>query len=126
MVYFLDYDFVSGNTAPDQKEPTPFIIEWIPDILPRSHIGELRLKFEYGHQRNGHVVKKPLPHIAPAPASTLSSAPSQPSTTTTQPIPIQPHPQPPSQQQQQQQQAVPQTSSNSNMLAQVFEVAGLQ
>ncbi|XP_002735818.1 uncharacterized protein C2orf42-like [Saccoglossus kowalevskii] len=44
-----------GNTAPDQKEPTPFVIEWIPDILPKSKIGELRIKFEYGHQRNGHI-----------------------------------------------------------------------
>ncbi|KAK3725700.1 hypothetical protein RRG08_043114 [Elysia crispata] len=39
----------------ESKEPTPFIIEWIPDILPRSHIGELRIKFEYGHQRNGQI-----------------------------------------------------------------------
>lgn len=44
-----------GNTTADQREPTPFIIEWIPDILPKSHIGELRVKFEYGHQRNGHI-----------------------------------------------------------------------
>ncbi|XP_043939061.1 uncharacterized protein C2orf42 homolog isoform X2 [Protopterus annectens] len=44
-----------GNTTPDQKEPTPFIIEWIPDILPKSKIGELRIKFEYGHQQNGHI-----------------------------------------------------------------------
>lgn len=43
-----------GNTSPDQKEPTPFVIEWIPDILPQSKIGELRIKFEYGHYRNGH------------------------------------------------------------------------
>lgn len=42
-----------GNTSPDQKEPTPFIIEWIPNILPKSYVGELRIKFEYGHQRNG-------------------------------------------------------------------------
>ncbi|XP_061180005.1 uncharacterized protein C2orf42 homolog [Saccostrea echinata] len=46
-----------GNTAADQKEPTPFIIEWIPDILPKSRIGELRIKFEYGHQRNGQIVE---------------------------------------------------------------------
>ncbi|XP_058523909.1 uncharacterized protein C2orf42 homolog isoform X2 [Ochotona princeps] len=46
-----------GNTSPDQKEPTPFIIEWIPDILPNSKIGELRIKFEYGHHRNGHVAE---------------------------------------------------------------------
>ena len=45
----------SGHTVRDQKEPTPFVIEWIPDILPLSHIGELRLKFEYGHLRNGHL-----------------------------------------------------------------------
>ncbi|WAR22522.1 CB042-like protein [Mya arenaria] len=44
-----------GNTTADQRDPTPFIIEWIPDILPKSHIGELRIKFEYGHQRNGHI-----------------------------------------------------------------------
>ncbi|XP_071064985.1 uncharacterized protein C2orf42 homolog isoform X3 [Dasypus novemcinctus] len=46
-----------GNTSPDQKEPTPFIIEWIPDILPQSKIGELRIKFEYGHHRNGHMAE---------------------------------------------------------------------
>jgi hypothetical protein len=61
----------AGNTSPEQKEPTPFIIEWIPDILPTSHIGELRIKFEYGHQRNGHVEKRPGPRsshpIAPQP-----------------------------------------------------------
>ncbi|KAK7108935.1 hypothetical protein V1264_013070 [Littorina saxatilis] len=44
-----------GNTTPDQKEPTPFVIEWIPDILPKSRIGELRIKLEYGHQRNGQI-----------------------------------------------------------------------
>ncbi|XP_069070312.1 uncharacterized protein C2orf42 homolog [Pleurodeles waltl] len=42
-----------GAMSSDQKEPTPFIIEWIPDILPESKIGELRIKFEYGHHRNG-------------------------------------------------------------------------
>lgn len=40
-----------GNTLYDQVEPTPFIIEWIPDILPLSKIGELKIKFEYGHQQ---------------------------------------------------------------------------
>ncbi|CAH1258070.1 uncharacterized protein C2orf42-like [Branchiostoma lanceolatum] len=50
-----------GNTSPDQKEPTPFVIEWIPDILPKCKIGELRIKFEYGHQRNGHMeVRRPV------------------------------------------------------------------
>ncbi|GLV32368.1 uncharacterized protein CBL_00923 [Carabus blaptoides fortunei] len=40
-----------GNTSHNQVEPTPFIIEWIPDILPLSKIGELRIKFEFGHQK---------------------------------------------------------------------------
>lgn len=40
------------------KDPTPFILEWIPDILPRSQIGELRLKFEFDHYCNGQLVLK--------------------------------------------------------------------
>ncbi|GCB63038.1 hypothetical protein scyTo_0011558 [Scyliorhinus torazame] len=44
-----------GNMSPEQKEPTPFIIEWIPDILPRLKIGEMRIKLVYGHHRNGHI-----------------------------------------------------------------------
>ena len=48
----------SGNTARDQKDPTPFIIEWIPDILPQCRIGELRIKFEYGHERNGQIERR--------------------------------------------------------------------
>ena len=47
-----------GQTLPDQKEPTPFVIEWIPDILPFMKIGELRIKFEYGHQRNGQLEQR--------------------------------------------------------------------
>ncbi|XP_065507733.1 uncharacterized protein C2orf42 homolog isoform X1 [Caloenas nicobarica] len=39
-----------GNTSPAQKEPTPFVIEWIPDILPRARVGELRLRFQYGRR----------------------------------------------------------------------------
>lgn len=38
-----------GITMRDQITPTPFIIEWMPDVLPISHVGELRLVFEYGH-----------------------------------------------------------------------------
>lgn len=47
-----------GNMSPDQQEPTPFLIEWIPDILPCSKIGELRIRFEFGHSRNGQAEKK--------------------------------------------------------------------
>jgi len=47
-----------GQTLPDQKDLTPFVIEWIPDILPFMKIGELRIKFEYGHQRNGQLEQR--------------------------------------------------------------------
>lgn len=40
-----------GNTSANQNEPTPFIIEWTPDILPVTKIGELVIKFEFGHIR---------------------------------------------------------------------------
>ena len=66
---------ILGNTVPqpDQGSPTPFIIEWIPDILPTMHIGELRLKFEYGHQRNGVVeVKNDMVHTIGSHPTTLA------------------------------------------------------
>lgn len=59
---------VAGNMSPDQQEPTPFLIEWIPDILPISKIGELRIRFEFGHQRNGQPEKRtqrPLARAVP-------------------------------------------------------------
>ncbi|XP_051668048.1 uncharacterized protein C2orf42 homolog [Manacus candei] len=48
-----------GHTSPTQKEPTPFTIEWIPNILPRSRLGELRLKFQYGHHGGPRPVGPP-------------------------------------------------------------------
>uniref|UniRef100_A0A3Q3R283 Putative treble-clef zinc-finger domain-containing protein n=1 Tax=Monopterus albus TaxID=43700 RepID=A0A3Q3R283_MONAL len=33
----------------DQREAAPFVIEWIPDVLPRCQMGELRISFEFGH-----------------------------------------------------------------------------
>ncbi|XP_059145182.1 uncharacterized protein C2orf42 homolog isoform X2 [Physella acuta] len=50
--------YLKVGPSNEQKESTPFIIEWIPDILPRCHIGELRIKFEYGHQRNGQIEQR--------------------------------------------------------------------
>ncbi|CAL8320285.1 unnamed protein product [Lota lota] len=44
-----------GTWAEDQKEPTPFLIEWTPDLLPRSRVGELRVGFEFGHQQSGQA-----------------------------------------------------------------------
>lgn len=31
------------------------MIEWIPDVLPRCRMGELRIGFEYGHQQSGQL-----------------------------------------------------------------------
>ncbi|KAM4528042.1 uncharacterized protein C2orf42 homolog [Odontesthes bonariensis] len=42
-----------GPGAADQKEASPFVIEWIPDVLPRCQMGELRISFEFGHQQSG-------------------------------------------------------------------------
>ncbi|XP_058803645.1 uncharacterized protein C2orf42 isoform X2 [Phymastichus coffea] len=46
-----------GNMSPNQIHPTPFLIEWIPDILPISKIGELRIRFEFGHTKNEPLQK---------------------------------------------------------------------
>ncbi|KAF7643190.1 hypothetical protein LDENG_00243690 [Lucifuga dentata] len=42
-----------GPYTADQKDSSPFVIEWIPDVLPRSRVGELRIWFEFGHQQSG-------------------------------------------------------------------------
>ncbi|XP_059906523.1 uncharacterized protein C2orf42 homolog isoform X1 [Gadus macrocephalus] len=42
-----------GTWAEDPKEATPFLIEWTPDLLPLSRLGELRIGFEFGHQQSG-------------------------------------------------------------------------
>ncbi|XP_073333497.1 uncharacterized protein C2orf42 homolog [Pagrus major] len=42
-----------GPGSADQKEASPFVIEWIPDVLPRCQMGELRISFEFGHQQSG-------------------------------------------------------------------------
>ncbi|XP_008821474.1 uncharacterized protein C2orf42 homolog isoform X2 [Nannospalax galili] len=48
-----------GNTSPDQKEPTPFIIEWIPDILPQSKIVTLYQNLENGVQDSATLQQVP-------------------------------------------------------------------
>ncbi|RXG54797.1 hypothetical protein Avbf_07736 [Armadillidium vulgare] len=46
-----------GISCPNiSRETTPFVIEWIPDILPLSEIGELRFRFEFDHYCNGQLV----------------------------------------------------------------------
>ncbi|CAL8115330.1 unnamed protein product [Orchesella dallaii] len=37
-----------GKNDPNAVDHVPFIIEWIPDILPQSKLGELSLIFEFG------------------------------------------------------------------------------
>uniref|UniRef100_A0A3Q1F0S1 Chromosome 2 open reading frame 42 n=1 Tax=Acanthochromis polyacanthus TaxID=80966 RepID=A0A3Q1F0S1_9TELE len=49
-----------GPGTEEQKEATPFVIEWIPDVLPRCQMGELRISFEFGHQQSGQGVRPPL------------------------------------------------------------------
>ncbi|XP_017296831.1 uncharacterized protein C2orf42 homolog isoform X3 [Kryptolebias marmoratus] len=44
-----------GPSTADQKEASPFVIEWIPDVLPRCQMGELRFSFEFGHQQSGQL-----------------------------------------------------------------------
>eukprot|EP00066_Takifugu_rubripes_P010383 XP_003978174.2 PREDICTED: uncharacterized protein C2orf42 homolog isoform X2 [Takifugu rubripes] len=44
-----------GTGSATLKEANPFVIEWIPDVLPRCHMGELRIGFEYGHQQSGQL-----------------------------------------------------------------------
>jgi len=53
----LACEWLAGSVPSDgsQREGIPFVIEWIPDILPQSHIGEMRIQFEFGHQYNGVV-----------------------------------------------------------------------
>lgn len=39
-----------GKTTLQQSVPTPFCIEWTADVLPKSKVGELALKYEFGHK----------------------------------------------------------------------------
>ena len=49
----------AGCISAQQQQPTPFIIEWVPSVLPKSEVGELRLQFQFVHQRNGQLVDPP-------------------------------------------------------------------
>eukprot|EP00088_Acartia_fossae_P002460 TRINITY_DN10998_c0_g1_i7.p1 TRINITY_DN10998_c0_g1~~TRINITY_DN10998_c0_g1_i7.p1 ORF type:complete len:634 (-),score=92.11 TRINITY_DN10998_c0_g1_i7:360-2261(-) len=45
----------SSNLEPGGK--STFDIEWIPDILPTVNMGELRIRFCYGHSWNGKILE---------------------------------------------------------------------
>ncbi|KAM9794260.1 uncharacterized protein C2orf42 homolog isoform X1 [Syngnathus typhle] len=42
-----------GPGSDDPEEPGPFVIEWTPDVLPRCHMGKLRILYQFGHQQSG-------------------------------------------------------------------------
>ena len=44
-----------GQMSSDPRDITPFKIEWVPDILPRTRTGELMVNFQFGHQVNGQL-----------------------------------------------------------------------
>ncbi|XP_014260214.1 uncharacterized protein C2orf42 homolog isoform X2 [Cimex lectularius] len=41
-----------GNMSPDQSEPSILSIDWTPNVLPLSKIGELKITLEYGHSKH--------------------------------------------------------------------------
>lgn len=52
---YLQLIIFAGAGSADQKGASPFVIEWIPNVLPRCHMGELRISFEFGHQQSGQL-----------------------------------------------------------------------
>ena len=44
-----------GQMSSNPKYIVPFVIEWVPNLLPRMGIGEVTITFEFGHQKNGQV-----------------------------------------------------------------------
>ena len=44
-----------GQMTSNPKHVFPFVIEWVPNLLPRIGLGELTIKFEFGHQKNGEI-----------------------------------------------------------------------
>ncbi|KAF6209602.1 hypothetical protein GE061_015350 [Apolygus lucorum] len=45
-----------GNTSPDQTSPYVLSIDWTPNVLPLSKVGELKIAFEYGHTQAAQPV----------------------------------------------------------------------
>ncbi|XP_071531448.1 uncharacterized protein C2orf42 isoform X2 [Panulirus ornatus] len=106
-----------GTVSPGQKEPTPFIIEWIPDILPQSFIGELRIKFEFDHLHNGQLLTPREPR-APLSGQTITTVRSH------GPL-LAPRPQP-QQTQQTSQTATQQISPNEHIISIPITSEGMQ
>jgi len=47
--FFKTYLKVGKMRIEQIEQSTPFVIEWIPNLYSKSQIGELTLKFEFGH-----------------------------------------------------------------------------
>jgi hypothetical protein len=47
-----------GQMSSDPRDVTPFKIEWVPDLLPRSRTGEMTIWLEFGNQVNGQLDSK--------------------------------------------------------------------
>ena len=39
-----------GQMSTDPRDVTPFTIEWVPDLYPKTRVGELTIKFQFGHE----------------------------------------------------------------------------
>ena len=52
-----------GCISAQQQQPTAFVIEWVPAVLPQAQVGELRLQFQFVHQRNGQLVGPPTLNV---------------------------------------------------------------
>ncbi|XP_061554071.1 uncharacterized protein C2orf42 homolog isoform X3 [Phycodurus eques] len=46
-----------GPGSDDPDDPGPLVIEWRPDVLPRCHVGELRILYQFGHQQSGQQLE---------------------------------------------------------------------
>jgi hypothetical protein len=47
--------FLKIGQVSEDNPGYPFVVEWIPDVLPTMQMGELRIIFQYGHQRDGQA-----------------------------------------------------------------------
>jgi hypothetical protein len=56
---------ILGKTDLTAKENVPFSIEWIPDILPQTHHGELTLSFQFSHTGPIHTDEERRNTVAP-------------------------------------------------------------
>ena len=56
--YFYKTFLKVGKMRVDQfnEQSIPFIIEWIPNLYQKSQIGELTIRFEFGHLRPNETI----------------------------------------------------------------------